>query len=170
MIALGGFAILDGIGLREKWLHAECGCQPSRRAVRANRAHRQPLREVDDVAGLHREPAIVNPWRMDAEHVAEHGENPRLVERHPMLHAIAEVLRAHLGIVAEVFRDLAIGPSAHVLDHLRKIPMIEGHERLDVVFEELIDHAIVEIDALLIGLTLPMRHDARPREARCARH
>ena len=116
------------------------------------------------MAGFHRELAIVNSRRMHAEHVAEHGENPRLVERHPMLHAIAEVFRAYLGIVAEVFRDFAIGPSAHLLEHLRKIPMIERHERLDVVFEELVDHAIVEIDALLIGLTHPMRHDSRPRE------
>ena len=139
-------------------------CRPSRAWCWRESRARPALREVDDVAGPHRELAIVNPGRMDAEHVAEDGENPRLVERHPMLDAIAEVLRADGGIVAEVSRGVAIGPSAEVLEHLRKIPMIERDERLDVVLQQLIDDAIVKVDALLIGLALAVRHDARPRE------
>ena len=81
-----------------------------------------------------------------------------------MLDAIAEVLRADGGIITEVSRGVAIGPSAEVLEHLRKIPMVERDEGLDVVLQQLVDDAIVKIDALLIGLALSIRHDARPCE------
>ena len=79
-----------------------------------------------------------------------------------MLDAIAERVGDHGRVVAEIFGEVAIRPSAGVLERLRQIPMIERHPRLDVAREHLVDDAPVKVEALLINLTLAAGHDARP--------
>ena len=87
--------------------------------------------------------------------VTEHRENPGLVERHPVLHAIAECVGHYGSVVSKNFGEVAIGPSAGILERLRQIPMIERHPRLDVPLEHLVDDAVVEVEALLINGPLP---------------
>src|SRR3984957_16041675 len=101
---------------------------------------------------------------MYSQVITEDREDPRLVECHPMLHAIAERVGHDAGVVAKIFCEIAIRPSAGVLERLRQIPMIESHPRLDVALEHLVDDATVEVETLLINRPLTGRHDARPRE------
>ena len=99
---------------------------------------------------------------MDSKVVTENRKDPGLVERHPMLDPIAQRVGDGGGVVAEIFGEVAIRPSAGVLERLRQIPMIERHPRLDVALEHLVHDAIVEVESLLINRAFPGRHDPRP--------
>ena len=120
------------------------------------------LREVDRMRRLDRIVGFLAAGSMNALRITEHREDPRLVERHPVLHAIAKCVGHHGGIVAKNLGEVAIGPSAGIFERLRQIPMIERHPRLDFALEHLVHDALVEVEALLINPTLAVGHDARP--------
>ena len=108
---------------------------------------------------------------MDAVGVAEEGEDGRLVERHPVLDAIAQVRREERGVVAEPAHDLRVGEAAAVLQRLRQVPVEQVDQRLDARVEQGVDEALVEVEARLVDGAGPRGQDARPADAEpvCAR-
>ena len=122
-------------------------------------------RGVHDVEGRVRALlGILQRRRVVADEVPAHDEPLGLVECRPVAHAIAEALEAHPGVVLVGAGGLLVEPAAKILPVLREVPMVDGHERLDVELDAGVDEAVVEGDALLIDLALAVLDDARPRE------
>ena len=61
--------------------------------------------------------------------------------------AIAEPDRDDLDVLRERLGRLARRPAAAVLERLREVPVVERHERLDARGEQLVDEAVVEVEA-----------------------
>ena len=103
--------------------------------------------------------------------MAEEGVHGRLVERHPVLDAIAQVRREERGVVTEPARDLRVGEAAAVLQRLRQVPVEQVDQRLDASVEQGVDQALVEVEARLVDGAGPRGQDARPADAEpvCAR-
>ncbi len=104
------------------------------------------------------------PGRVDAEPVAEPGDHPGLVLRQPETDAVAEPARHDLDVLAEGIDGAPLDPAARVFEGGRKIPVIERDERLDLVLEQLVDHAVVEVEPRLVDATAALGQDPRPRD------
>jgi hypothetical protein len=112
----------------------------------------------------HRLLRVAVPGRVDAQQVAQHADDPRLVVGAPALHAIAERAPADLGVLREALGGVARQPAAVLLQPLWQVPVVELHQRLDAVRLELVEKAPVEVDAALLHGARPGRLDARPGE------
>ena len=99
---------------------------------------------------------------MDAVAVAEIDEGLDLVHGHEVLDAIGELAGGIAGVVGEGVGGIAALPAALVLELLGKIPVVESTEGLDAGCEELVEHAVVEVEALGIGCAGAIGEDARP--------
>ncbi len=137
---------------------------------RAQRLHGAPVREQRVVRGEQelREAQLV-AGRVPALDEAGAQEHLRLVERHPVLHAIAEALRDQRRVVGEPAADVAVQPAAAVVERQRQIPVIKRHPRRDARGEERVDQAIVEIEPLRVRRAGALRDHARPRHAQAVR-
>ncbi len=100
----------------------------------------------------------------DAAPVADVGEDGRLVERHPLLHAVAVPFEHQVRVVSEPVGDRAVRPTAEVLERLGQVPVVEGEHGLDVLRQEGVDEPVVEGEALLVDSALAERHHPRPRD------
>ena len=129
----------------------------------ANRADPESLREVHDMGGVQRLPRLVAAGRVHAGQIAQDRENPRLVEHHPVFHAIAQPIGDDRGVVGEMLRGVAIRPSARIFERLRQVPMEQRDERPDLAPQQLVDHAAIEVETLLIDRAAALRLDSRPR-------
>src|SRR5216117_4504475 len=107
--------------------------------------------------------------RVLAPGVSDPGVDPRLVVRDPVANAVAETAPDGLRVLGEGLRGRTRGPAARVLERLRRVPVEEGRERLDLVREQLVDEAVVEIEAGLVHPAAPLRQDARPRDREAER-
>ena len=85
------------------------------------------------------------------------------------LNAIAEAPRDDFGVLDERLRGRARRPAAQVLEGLRRVPVEERRERLDVVREQLVDEAVVEVEPRLVDRPAAGRQDARPRDREAKR-
>src|ERR1700683_731251 len=67
-----------------------------------------------------------------------------------------------------MLREVAIRPSSGVFENLWEIPMIERDEWFDVVLQQLIDDAVVKVDALGVHQAFPVGNNPWPakRDAR----
>src|SRR6266849_7884777 len=102
--------------------------------------------------------------RVLAPGVPDPGVDPRLVVRDPMLDAIAQPARDGGRILDERLSCRARGPAPCILELLRCVPVEKRRERLDVAREQLVDEAVVEVEACLVDRAAPGREDARPRD------
>src|SRR5216684_588333 len=89
-------------------------------------------------------------------------EREELVDREEALDPVAELPRDIAGIIGKRFGGVAGLPSALVLERLRQVPVVEGRKRFDAGFEQRIDQAAVEVEALWIRLTDAVGKDSRP--------
>ncbi len=97
--------------------------------------------------------------------VSKNRDDPRLVERDPVLYAIAEVLEADSGVGGIHVGKVGTAPAIHLeLQGQGKIPVVERDPGGDAVFEKGIDEFVVETDALRIHRAATLRKNARPRE------
>src|SRR6476659_2215509 len=90
---------------------------------------------------------------------------PWLVDRRPHLHPVPKRLEHHLGVFGEPVRDIAIEPSAQVIECRWKIPVIKGRVWRDSFFEQCVHKPRIKIDSLLIGLSHSIGKYTRPRYA-----
>ena len=100
--------------------------------------------------------------RVLAGRVPEERGAPRLVERRPVLHAVAETELRDRGVVGEAVRRVAVAPAAVVLERLRQVPVVEGGVGRDAALEHAVDEAVVEVEAGVVDLAAAGRHDPRP--------
>ena len=97
--------------------------------------------------------------------MAEEGKDGRLVERHPILDAVAQGRREQRGVVGEPAHDLRVGEAAAVLQRLRQVPMEQVDQWLDARVEQGVDEALVEVEAGLVDGAGPRGQHARPADA-----
>ena len=91
-------------------------------------------------------------------------DHPRLVDRRPQRHAIAQRAVHQLGILGEPIGGLRIGPAAAILQRLRQVPMVERHHRLDAMFQQRVDQPAVEVEPGLIRFGRFPRGSTRDHE------
>ena len=76
---------------------------------------------------------------------------------------VSERFEANSGIVVEVIYYGWIGPSAIILQFLRKIPMIQRHKGLNPSGQQCVDQSVVVVDTLAVHLALcAVRKNSRP--------
>jgi hypothetical protein len=98
------------------------------------------------------------------EGVAVERRDVRLVDRDPVLDPVGVPLPDQGGVLGEGLDGLAVEPAAVVLEGLRQVPVVQRHHRLDAGGEQPVDEAVVEVQALLVGLAAALRQHARPRD------
>ena len=76
---------------------------------------------------------VAPPGRVITRAVAEERRAPRLVERGPVLHPVAERAVHERGVLGEPGGGVAGRPAAGVLERLRQVPVVEREPRLDAV-------------------------------------
>ena len=135
----------------------------------AQRVDRPAVRQQEvvrrrDRVGLARATRGVDPPR-----VPDPRDDPRLVVRDPRVHAIAETRCNGVDVVDEQLCRRAIRPAALVLERLRRVPVEERRDGLDPVREQLVDEAVVEIEAGLVHAPAAAGNDARPRDGEAER-
>ena len=116
-------------------------------AFRPQRLHRQAVAKE---LMVHRRQGIEEQavaGRMGAQGVAVEGDRGGLVQRHPLRHAVAEPLAGGRAVLGEPFRRRAVHPAAPVLEGERRVPVVQGGHGGDAGGEQLVDEAVVEVQA-----------------------
>ena len=115
-----------------------------RRARRASPARASPWASSSWWATVTAAFGSVRPGAWYAGGVAEVGVAPRLVERRPHRHLVAELARHQRGVVAEPAHGVAAAEAADVLERLGEVPVEQRRARLDAVVEQQLDEPVVE--------------------------
>ena len=103
--------------------------------------------------------------RVVAEGEAVDDVGVRLVDRDPVLHAVAEALEADARVRDEGVRRVVRQPAVVLeLQRQRQVPVVQRRHRVDAVLEELVDQRRVEGDALVVHRAGAAWHDPRPRD------
>lgn len=100
--------------------------------------------------------------RVGAKAVAPDHMDERFVERDPGTDAVAEPVGRDSGVLREAVRRVAVQPASLVLEGLREVPVEEGRDRFDAAGQQAVDQAVVEVQALDVGLAPAGGLDARP--------
>ena len=105
--------------------------------------------------------------RVLADPVAEPRDDPGLVLRHPEPDPVAEPGGDDLDVLAERLDRAALDPASLVLEAGGEVPVVERHDRRDVIAEQLVDDAVVEVEARRVHAAAALGQHARPgdREA-----
>ena len=93
--------------------------------------------------------------RVMAPAVPDPRDDPWLVVRDPVADPVAEARGDGLDVLGERIDRVTRRPAARVLEHLRRVPVEQRHERRDPVAEQLVDQPVVEVEALLVDPALP---------------
>jgi hypothetical protein len=110
---------------------------------------------------------VSDPRRLAALLVAEEGDDPRLVDRHPALDEVAQLGGDDPGVLGEAQRGVARRPAAALLQRLRQVPVEQRRGRLDAALQHPLDQPAVEVEALAQRRAEAVGLDPRPgdREA-----
>ena len=90
--------------------------------------------------------------------VAEKRRAPRLVERGPHPDPVTERIVEIEGVFGEQIGGLPHGPSAALLQCLRKIPVIEGEPGADAGGQQLIDESPIEVHSRVVECSAVRAH------------
>src|SRR6516225_1566067 len=92
---------------------------------------------------------------------------PRLVERRPVSHTIAECTMDMASVVRKMEGNVALSPAAFFLQRLRQIPVVERRHCGDAAALQTIHQTLVVVQPSTIQSTAPGRNHSRPgnREA-----
>src|ERR1044071_7467916 len=107
---------------------------------------------------------------MNSPAVTNLDERAKLVDSEDVFHSISQSRRNVAGVIRERLRRLASFPTTEtILQRLRQVPVIERGERLNAIREQLVDKAVVKVEALRIRWTITVRKHARPRDREAIR-
>ena len=118
------------------------------RAPRRARRGRLGVGEVHDVAGAQREIGVAEARGVDAGR-----RGPWITKICGSLSTVHVAIRSPSArttasaYVGEPADHRAVGPAAGVLDPLREVPVVQGRVRRDAVREQLVDEAVVVVEA-----------------------
>ena len=109
----------------------------------------------------------LQPRCVNALQVTEVGEAAQLVDGDEMVHAVGKMSGHEAGIVGVRARGIAVLPAAR--KGRRQVPVEHRDIRLDPVGQQIVDHAVVMIDALLVRLPASFGENPRPGERHAIR-
>ena len=102
---------------------------------------------------------------MDTVQVPGIGHDPRLIERGPHGHPVAQRVHHDAGVVGEPAGDIAIEPATRVVESGRQVPVVECDGRCDAELQQAIHQLIVKRESSLVDEPPSGRQDAAPRYA-----
>jgi hypothetical protein len=151
------------------------GCLAQRDAhLRLRRGHADDLHRA-----RMRQQLVVNelqevPWaplarRMPAQPVAQEGKLPRLVQRDPAVHAVAQCPQHGAGVVRKVVGHAAPQEPALALQRLRQVPVEQRRHRLDAGIQQAVHQPAVEVQPAGVDRAAPFGEHARPRNGEAVR-
>mmetsp|Transcript_1653 Transcript_1653/g.2722 ORF Transcript_1653/g.2722 Transcript_1653/m.2722 type:complete len:236 (-) Transcript_1653:458-1165(-) len=98
-----------------------------------------------------------------AHAVAVDGHRPRLVQREPALHAVPELLKAHVHVSLKIRHDLVTQPRpVLVVQGLRGVPVEQRHVRRDAGLLQEVEDAVVVGEARGVGRGAARGQHPRP--------
>ena len=92
-----------------------------------------------------------------------------LVDREPVLNAVAEPLKEDARIALEGVDGLAVGPPAPLVEGERQVKVEHRDDGRDVMGEKFVNERLVERHALLVDLSHAIGDDARPGDREAVR-
>src|SRR4030095_11255632 len=101
--------------------------------------------------------------------MAKFHEREKLVDCEEVADAVAQLPGHVAGVIPECLDCLARLPPALVLERLRQVPVVERGERCDPRRDQFVHQAVVEVQALEVWLTCPVREDPRPGDGEAVR-
>jgi hypothetical protein len=132
------------------------------RPVRPERFDRQAVREVQVVGGGQRAEQERLPRRVLADRVTRKRDDDGFVDRDPEFHPIGEPIGDERRVLGEPLRDVTAQPAALVFEDLRRVPVVEGRDRVDPGLHETVDQPVVEVEARAVRRALSGRLHAWP--------
>ena len=168
---LGKHDIFRFAGVRVEGDHRQHAADLHVRVDAPRRFHRQ--RAGDELMVQHLVHGLFRIVMLGIDHpgaaVAEQRRAPvalvvDLVEGHPVFHFVLIALENHFGKAHKEIDHFAVGPAAVLLHQVQgHLEVGEGDHRLDVVFQQLVEHVVVELQSLFIRLGfVTLREDAGP--------
>ncbi len=131
-------------------MQVQGGADAAARAVAAEGAHGQPMRQGevvgDGVGGV----GVDQPGRVDAHLVTVLHHGLRLVDGEPVGDVGAETGEHGGRIVGEAVGGVAGLPAAAVLQHLRQVPVEQGRHRLDAALAQPVHDPAIEVEPALV--------------------
>ena len=163
VIALGGKAICFALRRRPKRRQVEYSAEAKVGALGAQGLHRAALRQILVMGRRQHVRQAGHTRRMAADAIAEQRMDVGLVEHRPVLDAVAQPPGDDPRIVGEFAGDVAVDPTAAILQCLRQIPMVEAKPGGDAACDQSVDKPIVKIEAAVFDRAGAGRQNARPR-------
>ncbi len=120
------------------------------RSAAPDRIHRPAVREQQVMSDRDRVGLARAAGGMFAPAIADPGVDPRFVVRDPVPDAVTEAAHDSVRVLDEGLRGRARRPAALVLERLRRVPVEERRERLDLVRKQLVDEAVVEVESRFV--------------------
>ena len=136
----------------------------ARHVLRAQRLHREAVAEQLVVHRRQRVEHEGRTRRVHPEGVAVEGDARGFVEGDPLVDAVTEGLRREQGVVGETRCCVARHPAALVLEGFWHVPVEQCRDRADARGQQLVEQAVVERYAGLVGWPRAAGLDARPRQ------
>ena len=103
---------------------------------------------------------------MFAVAVAQEGGALGLVEGHVLSDLPLEPPGHDAGVAAKGGHDVPVQPAALVLEGAGQVPVVEGNHGLDAAGQQLIHQGLIELQALLVDLTVPVGDDPGPADGK----
>src|SRR5690606_33627804 len=122
----------------------------------------EPVAEVEVVQRGQRRGGLGAGGGVHAGGVAEVGRAPRLVQRDPGGHAVAERLAHPVRVGGEPVGGVAVRPAARVLQLLRQVPVVEGGDGGDVPGPQPVHQPPVEVEPGLVEPVAAAGQHTRP--------
>ena len=142
---------------------AACG------ASSADRLHAEGVRDQQMMGGRERCVRFGPPGRVRADAIPVVGHDVGLVQRREVADPVTQPAGDERRELAERIGRRADGPAARVLQRLGKIPVVQRDEGVDAAGEELVDEAVVEVEARFVGAPRPLRATPGARTSRGGR-
>ena len=102
---------------------------------------------------------------VDIHTVVDADHQVLLIDHLPVFYTVSEGLVADTGVTLKGKGAVPALPAIVLLNQcVRQVKMIQSYEGLDALFKQVVDHTVIEIDALLVHLAISVRNNASPGE------
>jgi hypothetical protein len=161
--AAGGGEVLLAVGGRVDGGEVVDDAHLRVRGGRTDGLHRQAVTEEQVVGGADRRREVRQTGGHDAFQVTDPGGAQGFVEGGPVRDAVAEAPGDDRRVGREVLRrGPGLPAGVAVLEHLRQVPVVEGHGRRDARLQQRVDQLVVKGQALGVDRAVAAGYDARP--------
>jgi hypothetical protein len=124
--------------------------------------YREAVGDQKVVGGGQRAAALLGAGCVPPLGVADEGGAVRLVEGDPAFHPVPVALGREGRVRREGLGGVPHAPAATILECLREVPVVEGDGRCDAGGQQVVDEAVVEVQALGVDRSGALGQQAGP--------